>query len=149
MIFDDLSVDICLIHMRKEIYIAISLLVIGSLVYFLFRQDVVFLSWISRDVLSVFHISVDTNDNIFIYMLLYCLPDALWYMALLIFQVSFVQYGRINKLLFRVSVILPFVGEILQLFHYIPGTYDFFDVVVYVITLLLFILCRKLLYKYC
>ncbi len=133
---------------KKNIYVAMLLLFTGSLVYLLFRQDVIFLSRVNQDVLHIFHISIERNDNILIYILLYCLPDGLWYAALLVFQVSFIQYGNINKFLFGVAVVLPFLLEILQLVHCIPGTFDLYDITTYLTTLLIFMLCKKnLLFK--
>lgn len=133
---------------KKNIYVAMLLLFAGSLVYLLFRQDVIFLSRVNQDVLHIFHISIERSDNILIYILLYCLPDGLWYAALLMSQVSFVQCGRMNKLWFGMAVALPFLLEALQGWHCIAGTFDLYDIITYLITLLIFMLCKKsLLFK--
>ena len=133
---------------RKDIYVAIVLLLAGSLVYLLFRQDIIFLSWVNRDVLHMFQVPIDNDDNLLVYLLRYCLSDGLWYASLLMSQVSFVQCGRMNKLWFGVAVALPFLLEALQGWHCIAGTFDLYDIITYLITLLIFMLCKKsLLFK--
>lgn len=124
---------------------AFALLLIGASIYLLFRQDAIFVSWIDADILRYLYIEIpnDCNSRI-IYILLYCLPDALWYAALLVLQKPFIQYGLLSKLLFWACVILPFLMEILQYFGLMPGTFDWFDILTYFMTLITMLLCERI-----
>lgn len=132
---------------KYRIITAFALLLVGAVIYVLFRQDAIFVSWIDADILKRLRIEMPDNYNgIFTYILLYCLPDALWYAALLVLQKPFVQYGLLNKILFYICVILPFAMEILQYFGIMPGTFDWFDILTYFITLTIILLCEKILF---
>lgn len=47
------------------------------------------------------------------YFVVYCLPDGLWYGALLIFQSVFLGKSFVSKSIDWFSTILPFVWEML------------------------------------
>jgi hypothetical protein len=70
----------------------------------------------------------------------YNLPDGLWFYALLsaigiVWQeVSSVNFVRWIFL----SIVLTYLSEILQAFHIIPGTFDWFDLLAYTIALFSF-----------
>lgn len=130
-----------------RIITAFALLLVGAIIYLLFRQDVIFVSWIDADILQRLRIEMSDNHNgIFTYIFLYCLPDALWYAALLVLQKPFVRYGLLSKILFCICVILPFTMEILQYFGLWPGTFDWFDILTYLTTLIILLLCEKILF---
>ena len=76
-------------------------------------------------------------------MLLYCFPDGLWYAALLILQSSLVNQEKTGKIMLLLSMLLPFMLEFAQLFGLIPGTFDCYDLITYLIILILFIPCAK------
>ena len=127
-----------------RIITAFALLLIGASIYLLFRQDAIFVSWIDADILQCLRIEMPDNYNgIFTYIFLYCLPDALWYAALLVLQKPFVRYGLLNKILFYVCVTLPFAMEMLQYLGLMPGTFDWFDILTYFITLIIILLCER------
>lgn len=127
---------------KGRIILSVNFLLAGSIIYLLFRQQVVFLSWISNDVLRTFNYAIpDLEYNLAAYFMIYCLPDALWYAALLIIQFPFIKYGCTNTILTFLSILLPFGLEILQYFGVIKGTYDVFDILTYLITLIIIILC--------
>jgi hypothetical protein len=69
--------------------------------------------------------------------LLFCLPDMLWYTALLILQKQFYNKGGANKILFCLAVLLPFIFEFLQYLNYISGTFDILDIITYSLTFLI------------
>ena len=127
-----------------KIAISISLLIAGSIIYLLFRQDAIFLQWIDIDILHTIHIPINyKTDNVFLYLLLFCIPDGFWYAALLVIQALFNESDKISRILYFISVILPFIMETFQYFHCIPGTFDWFDLYTYFITLITFRLCKK------
>jgi len=131
--------------MKKNIYQALSLFVIGSGIYATCRQNVIFLiplkntkllEWIKIDI--HYH-----SGNIFTYFFLFCLPDALWYLALLLIQIQFHSQSTIGKFLFYFSVVLPFILEFMQYFGVLLGTFDIVDVSFYLLTLLIFMIWKK------
>jgi hypothetical protein len=128
-----------------RIVVTILLLIVGGGIYATCRQEVIFLApfgntafleWIKVEI-------PDPTGNGLIYFLVFCLPDALWYMALLLSQKPFYDRGTAHKWLFYMAVALPFVFELLQYFHVIPGTPDLFDLVTFLFTLLLFLVIWK------
>lgn len=48
--------------------VAFSLLLLGSLIYIFFRNDVLFLSWLDKDILDKLSIKADTDRNLFLYI---------------------------------------------------------------------------------
>lgn len=130
--------------MSKSMIVAFSLLLLGSLIYIFFRNDVLFLSWLDKDILDKLSIKADTDRNLFLYIIVYCLPDALWYLALLITQALFVNNGFAFKILFAIAIVIPFVLEICQYFDCFPGTFDIYDIIIYLLTLFVFLLCKKI-----
>ena len=123
---------------------ALGLLLLGACIYLFFRQDVIFISWIEPDILNQIRIKLlENRNNYFIYVLLYCVPDALWYAALLILQIPFYRLGRLNKVLVHISIILPFAMEVLQYIGLIPGTFDWLDIFTYCLTFIIITLCKR------
>lgn len=75
---------------------------------------------------------------------MFCLPDMLWYFALLLSQTLFMSNGcRTSKVIFCIAASIPFMLEFLQYMKIIPGTFDIMDVCVYVFTLIVFVLCWR------
>ena len=131
--------------MKKSAYIALLLLIVGSGIYATCRQNVFFLvpfrgtkflEWIKIDV----HYQ---NGNIFTYFLLFCLPDVLWYIALLLLQIPFYNRSRTNKIFFYVAASLPFIFEFLKYIKVISGTFDIVDIIFYLVTFLIFLFIWK------
>lgn len=74
----------------------------------------------------------------------YSLPDALWYAALLTAQPDWREIRRckLNSVLTIVSVLLPYIHESGQLIGIFPGNYDNMDMVLYFVTTsIYFLLC--------
>ena len=128
--------------MKSSIFIAVLLLTIGSGIYLTCRQNVIFLAPLQGTKFLEF-LKVDIQYekvNVFIYFLLFCLPDSLWYAALLLLQRQF--YNRnvaISEVLCYLAISLPFILEFLQYFKVITGTFDILDVSFYLLTFLIFI----------
>lgn len=125
--------------------ISFLLLLVGALIYATCRQDAMFLMSVNPELLAKIKVEVDyTNCNLFMYLILFCLPDALWYMALLIVQTELYSGERLlEKVLFHLSIALPFILEMLQKVDFMPGTFDWFDIFTYLLTLMIFILCQR------
>lgn len=131
--------------MQKNIYAALLLLVAGGAIYATCRQDVIFLApFRNSKWLELTHIDIQYSGNVFVYFLLFCLSDTLWYFALLLLQVQFYSGCLASKITFYFAVALPFVLELLQYLDVIYGTFDFIDLIFYLLTLLIFLLlCQK------
>jgi len=132
--------------MSKSTYIALILLAVGCVFYAVFRQDIIFFSLLDNPkFLKLIQINIHYQEgNILLYFLLFCLPDMLWYMALLLFQKQFYYAGSVfSKILFCLSVSLPFFLEFMQYFGIIPGTFDIADIGYYLLTLLIFLILWK------
>ena len=65
------------------------------------------------------------------------LPDFLWALALLNTTILLRDF-KVSKFYIHTLYLLPFLSEILQLFKFIPGTFDWYDLLVYSIAYLIF-----------
>lgn len=130
--------------------ISALLLLAGALIYATCRQEVLFLMPISPELLAKIKIEVDyANCGLITSWAIFCLPDALWYAALLIFQLGLCDGGLMAKLLLILSIASPFILETMQWFGVMPGTFDWLDVLTYLLTLIIFAICqRKLLRQF-
>ena len=126
----------------RNVIIAGILIVAGSIVYLFFRPNIILFNKLGvTDFLSGIQIEVNASHNFFVYFLMYCLSDVLWYLALLILASTFyVKEVLVSKILFATMVLMPFVLELLQLARLLPGTFDWYDIVFYCITLIIFVL---------
>lgn len=130
--------------MLSRICISFLLLVLGALIYLVFRQDVLFLQWMDAEVLEYIKVPVTHNEgNPFSYLLLFSLADALWYAALLTIQLALCDGGAVGRWLFGLSIAFPFLFESMQWLGAIPGTFDWLDIVTYLLTLITFLLCQR------
>ena len=125
---------------RKYLYIAIILILAGCSIYATCRQNIIFFHLLGKPkFLDLIRIDVYYQEgNVLLYFLLFCLPDMLWYMALLLFQRYFYNASVFSKILLYASVALPFVLEFMQYFGMFPGTFDIADIGCYLLVLLIF-----------
>ena len=124
------------------LFLAIVLLLIGTGIYYFFRTPIIAFTKLN---ITQGEIQTINKDNLFIYFLVYCLPDALWYMSLLLVQTFFLkETGWLNRLLVGIAFSLPFLLEIGQYLGLISGTIDWLDIITYCITLILFLCLRKI-----
>lgn len=120
---------------------ALLLLSAGTGIYYFLRTPII--------AFSLFHIAPSeymtcNTNNPCIYFLVFCLPDALWYMSLLLTQTLFVkEKGWLNRMLIGVAISLPFLLEIGQYFGFMSGTFDWCDIITYCFTLIIFLCLRK------
>ena len=121
---------------------SIALLIIGAGVYFIFRTPIRVFEMLG---ITQYQIVVLQNQNPFNYFLVYCSSDALWYMSLLLLQTFFLAgKGFVNRLLIVIAIILPFLLEMFQYFNIMCGTFDWYDILTYCLTLILFLCLKKL-----
>ena len=120
---------------------ALACLTAGAAMYALCRIDIVFIRFLRLD--SLPHLSLNTMNPL-VYWLVYCLPDGLWYLALLLVQHRiFLRDSLLSRCCLYLAVLLPFLIEGLQALHWISGTFDWWDILTYLFTLILFALCVR------
>lgn len=118
-------------------------LLIGGLIYLTFRQDILALQYIKNcEWLKSIRVEIHSN-SLFINWIIYSLPDALWYYSLLSFMVIFYEKTILSRFLGSIAILLPFMWEFSQYFHFISGTYDNIDLIFYLITLIIFLCFKK------
>ena len=121
---------------------SIALLIIGAGVYFIFRTPIRIFEMLG---ITQYQIVVLETQNSFNYFLVYCSSDALWYMSLLLLQTFFLAgKGFVNRLLIVIAIILTFLLEMFQYFNIMCGTFDWYDILTYCLTLILFLCLKKL-----
>ena len=126
---------------------SIALLIIGAGVYFIFRTPIRIFEMLG---ITQYQIVVLETQNSFNYFLVYCSSDALWYMSLLLLQTFFLAgKGFVNRLLIVIAIILPFLLEMFQYFNIMCGTVDWYDILTYCLTLILFLCLKKLFLPLC
>ena len=130
--------------MSLRAYISFLLLLAGALIYATCRQEVLFLMPFDAEWLAKIRIEVDCAEcDALTSWIIFCLPDALWYAALLTIQLELCDGGVVGKSLFGLSVAFPFLFESMQWLGVMPGTFDWLDIVTYLLTLITFILCQR------
>ena len=121
--------------------IALVCLLIGALVYIACRIDILFVQYLHLPALPA---PTWNTDHPLVYWIVFCLPDGLWYFALLLVQYKFLQRdSSISRLCACTAVLLPFALEMLQALGCLRGTFDWYDIITYLFTLILFVLCVK------
>ena len=134
--------------MKKSFLIIGSVfLLIGIIIYLLFRDDILLFSLFQKStllniILDFFRIPlIEDNVNSF---LIYNLPDGLWFFSLLLIQFYFYNpLSHFSRLLLLLSILLPFTLEIMQFFHFIKGTFDIIDLAIFFIVLIIFFFIIK------
>lgn len=129
-------------YTKRGIYCVIALLLLlGLSIYYFFRKPI--LAFTLFRIAPCEHIAINTS-NPFFYFVVYCLPDALWYMSLLLTQTFFQkETGWLNRLLLGIAISLPFLLETGQYYGFVSGTFDRLDIFTYCFTLILFLCLRK------
>lgn len=123
--------------MKKFGLLSLAFLIMGLSPYIIWRQDVIFLKPF-KPLLPhqwVYH------GNVFEKLLINHFSDLMWYLSLLFAQYSLTK-DQDNYLIYC-AYALPFICEIGQLFGIFPGTFDFIDIAVYLLTLILYLVWKR------
>jgi len=77
---------------------------------------------------------------------MYNLPDALWFLSYLLFmEVIWSEKEKCYKYIFIYGMLLmALLAELLQHYHFIPGTGDWMDALSYLLTLLTYYLFKSI-----
>lgn len=119
------------------------MIITGVLIYITSRHDIIFFRWIPESIINTFREYSIDRSSFLGYIIVYCLPDGLWYAALLLVQRMLMGKSLFSRSIYWISIALPFIWEILQIFAPIPGTFDPMDICMYLIILLFFIIITK------
>lgn len=131
------------LHMSKHrryafALLSLLLLGLGAVIYIYMRQDIIFVQNLP------FEFSTQIPKEVCYgsprYLLIYCLPDALWYAALLLCQLALMPNNVVGKVILSTAIISPFVLELGQLVGSASGTFDVLDMLSYLFVLIIFIL---------
>lgn len=129
--------------LTKNTIAAVICIFLGGLIYVFFRQDIMAFKYLSPQILDTIKWQVNLNGNSFGYYFLFCFPDALWYSALLLLQLQYVQKNVMSEVLTWISIMLPFLLEVLQYYGVCRGTFDWRDILIYLIVLILISCTQK------
>ncbi len=115
-------------------------LFIGTMIYLLFRSESLLYN---RLIGTVFH-PIATPESVLQQLIVYSLPDGLWALSytMLILKIR----GKRDRASLIWSMIIPVIGicsEIAQFYFIIPGTFDIFDLVMYISLPLIAIIFSK------
>jgi len=114
------------------------MIIIGTIIYITSRHDIIFFRWIPISIIDTFREYSIESHTFLGYLIVYCIPDGLWYGALLLIQRTLMVKSFISRSMFWISAALPFIWEVLQILDPIPGTFDPMDLCIYSIILLFF-----------
>ncbi|MDD4406241.1 MAG: hypothetical protein PHO36_15945 [Parabacteroides sp.] len=123
--------------------LSFGLLFIGGSIYLLFRpKSLLMFVWVDKLGLTaaidklrdeVSHISLSRTFT-------YCLPDGLWVASYVILVHAIIPREHRDNLIFW-SYLLPIIAVVFEFFQYlnlIPGVFDIFDLVSYIIPLIIY-----------
>jgi len=121
--------------MKRQIVISIFFLIIGILIYLLFRIDnLLIYKWVPiKQIYALFNPFGNIllkNNYTFLNILIYSLPSALWIFSgtLLICSIWSNKYFKQCCIWLIAFYLLAFGFEIMQLFYPKYGTFDIFDI---------------------
>ena len=105
-------------------------LLLGSMIYILFRSE----SLLYNRLLGFLFHPIATPKTAIEQLIVYSLPDGLWAMSYTMLILHIRKNTKITTLIW--SSIIPLIGiisEIAQYFFIIPGTFDIFDLSMYIV----------------
>ena len=107
--------------MKKRIFLSLSFLILGSLVYLMFDLEVI------------------SKSNFIYRFIRNYVPDMCWILSFFLTSINFTRNIAKNDLLMNSLYVLG-IGILLEIFQYfniVKGIFDFFDVLVYIIAVIL------------
>lgn len=126
-----------------RLVIAGLMILVGACIYVISRCNIVFFQWLPVSVIDTFReYTLDSNSPLK-YFVVYCLPDGLWYGALLLVQSTLIVKSFKGRIIYWISIVLPFIWEMLQVYSAFPGTFDPMDLLVYFLILIIVIIGSK------
>lgn len=130
-------------EVTKNTIIAVICIFFGGFIYVFFRHDIIAFKYLNQQLLDTIKWKGNLNGNFWSELFLFNIPDALWYLALLLLQFQYSQECIMSQLLLGISVMLPFILEVLQYYGVYRGTFDWYDIFSYLIILILILRAKK------
>lgn len=115
----------------KYYQLAFMSLILGMLIYVLFREPVIFT--LPAQYIGASLPLINLPDCIVTKFFLNHVPDAFWCFSLLFYRET-IQQSSIRFI--AIVIIIGF--ELMQLSSYFPGTFDYIDLAIYLIIILIF-----------
>jgi hypothetical protein len=122
----------------KKILFILLLLLSGLLVYWFFDANIIFFKIIGLNHLS----TVKWMHSPIAFLIRNYLPDFLWAMAVMLTAV-FLQEKKIPAVYVYILFALPFISEVMQGFKIVPGTFDWYDLLVYAFVFIFVLSIKK------
>jgi len=105
-------------------------LLLGSMIYILFRSESLLYN---RLLGSLFH-PIATPKTAIEQLIVYSLPDGLWAMSYTMLILHIRKNTKITTLIWASIIpLLGIISEIAQYFFILPGTFDIFDLSMYIV----------------
>jgi len=113
------------------LFFSLSFLLLGFLCYFFLRES----NLIINKFLDIkFNNIFFSYDNLFLKFLKYNLPDGLWILSgILLIRSIWINDFKISNIYVYIFIFLAILFEFFQLFNFIPGTFDFFDIFIMIL----------------
>lgn len=113
--------------------VALLLLLAGVAIYVCFRPKALMNGFWTDDSVQIHHTMPD--------WIIYSLPDALWYAALLALQPHawWKYFPSVTGILSIIAILIPFLHEGMQFLGIVPGTFCSTDILLYFITFITYI----------
>ena len=134
-----------LIADKRTIITVVMMLVLGGLLYLLFRPRTLLLFHVA-DAMGLSSVITRCRSAVEGITLpdwmIYCLPNALWAGAYVLLADSVLK-GRSLRLRLLVTAVIPGLGilsEVMQAFRLLPGTFDGWDLVAYALPYMLYLI---------
>lgn len=118
------------------VFFSVFSLIFGAVIYALFREGTYFHQVLPQVVEPLFlNLRKITENNIFVIFLKYYFVDFLWSFSLSFLLLAVTDFRKKNRvcIVAIVSSLWGTVFEILQYFNFVTGTFDFADIVMYVL----------------
>lgn len=126
-----------------QLIISLGILLIGAFIYILFRPTTILIFKAFKAIGIMDTINKMREASSFIHLpgfIVNCMPNALWVTSYIILMDYLWKY-KTNLTKLRWAVVIPVLGgtsELLQLMHYIPGTFDIWDFICYCVPFLVY-----------
>lgn len=115
---------------KRSYILSFILLLIGSLIYFFFREPVYFL--FNLNDFGQNYPIIQLSDKFVFIFFKYNIPDLLWCMSYFLIASTF------SPMMKRIGLFVPIIMELSQLYHICPGTFDIIDLYIYIALTFLF-----------
>jgi hypothetical protein len=131
-----------------EIIIALSALIIGGMIYIIYRTDTLLMfSWFNKlhlnDIVCALRENYGNSETFD--FIKFNSPAALWLFSyMLLIDAIWFKFGQCAIYLFFISILpcIAISSEILQYFALVPGTFDIKDLIAYIVSIFTYLIIK-------